>query len=272
MIFARVTPKNPCPICKRGDWCAIGDRAIKCMRIQSSRPSKDGGWYHEPDGHIKLRPLLPQKAEPEISIDFESLIDSWIKYTSRTALTLFAEKLRLEWIGLDWLSACWSRKDSAWAFPMRDGDGNIIGIRLRSEDGSKWSVRGSTPGLFYFEEQLIDSKIPLLICEGPTSTAAAMLLGFPAVGRPSSICDTNQVNTLVKRLKIRKAIIVADHDMKWANGIFRNPGMEGAQRLSKELKCKHTIWTPPQKDIRDFLIAGGTRDLILAQVKDMLWS
>jgi hypothetical protein len=270
-IWPRVSKQNPCPVCRHSDWCQYGDRAIKCMRVQSKRRSRDGGWYHSLAEELKLRPL-PKREKPTDSepINFESKIATWKKETNPKSVQLLAEKLGLNWPFIDLLDVCWSRKDSAWAFPMRNGFGKIVGIRLRSEDGQKWSVGGSSQGLFY--SPVLLNHDPILICEGPTSTAAALQLGFYAVGRPSCSCAPDQVNDLIVRLKIRKAIIVADNDRKWRLGRFWSPGMEGALRLSDDVRCKHVIWTPPQKDIRDFLKAGGNRDLILSQVKDMLWS
>src|SRR5690606_15794169 len=86
------------------------------------------------------------------------------------------------------LGVGYDARTSSLSFPMRDGHGHVIGLRLRSQDGSfKGSVRGSRNGLFIPSnlDALLDDlsaigmddlpRTPLLILpEGPTSTAAAL--------------------------------------------------------------------------------------------------
>ena len=45
MSFTRVSKSHPCPVCKKPDWCRVfGDGWVECMRVQSDRPAKSGGW------------------------------------------------------------------------------------------------------------------------------------------------------------------------------------------------------------------------------------
>ena len=67
---------------------------------------------------------------------------------------------------------------------------------------------------------------------------------------------------------MRAAVIVADNDDK-PNGL--RPGFDGAVKLAKEIGIKCVIWTPPTKDLRDFLIAGGTAQMINDQLKNFVW-
>ena len=45
----RVSASNPCPICKKPDWCLIApDRSVCiCQRIESGKKCKDAGWLHK---------------------------------------------------------------------------------------------------------------------------------------------------------------------------------------------------------------------------------
>ena len=74
--IVRVTKGSPCPICDHTSWCSVfadGGAAI-CMRIESDRPTKNGGWIHrlgEQTSPITPKPVLiapteQQKASPGV--------------------------------------------------------------------------------------------------------------------------------------------------------------------------------------------------------------
>ncbi len=45
--FTRATPRDPCPVCDRPDWCRwFPDGFCECMRVESDRPTRNGGWLH----------------------------------------------------------------------------------------------------------------------------------------------------------------------------------------------------------------------------------
>ena len=99
----------------------------------------------------------------------------------------------------------------------------------------------------------------LLICEGPTDCAAALDLGFAAIGRPNcSSC----VDMTVKFCKGRsEIIIIGDNDPPKEDG--RRPGKKGAEKLAGKLllHCSSVkIIYPPDKtkDLRQWLRAGLT--------------
>jgi len=74
---------------------------------------------------------------------------------------------------------------------MSNDFGKIIGIRRRLPNGRKISLTSSKTGLFIPAD--LSPEGLLLICEGPTDTAAALDLGFAAIGRPNcnSCVDRN---------------------------------------------------------------------------------
>lgn len=269
MIWPHVTKKNPCPICAKTDWCTIGERAVLCQRVQSDRPAKRGGWYHLLDFKMGTAvPKLKPRPAPPLLTGIRRMIERWADETSVGAFEDHAVELGVSPESLASLNMVYASEHQAWAFPMCDGYGEMIGVRLRSTDGRKWAVRGSRGGLFICKNGNNCSQIAYLL-EGPTSTAAALTMGLYAIGRPSCNSGGDLVLTALRQLRISKVVIVADNDDK-PNGM--RPGFDGALKLAKELKgIRSVIWTPPTKDMRDFLKAGGTRQVIESEINNFVW-
>ncbi len=145
------------------------------------------------------------------------------------------------------LGVGWDAAHAAWSFPMRDGDGRLIGFRLRLRNGSKLTVAGTHNGLFVPDDLHAGER--LLIAEGPTDTAALLDMGFQAVGRPSCSGGRDRVCRLVSRLDFDDIVIAADRD---------EPGQRGAAKLAGDLirYAPVRIITPPAKDVRQWV----TRD------------
>ena len=165
------------------------------------------------------------------------------------------------------LSASYSFEYNAWAFPMRDGNNEIIGIRLRNNKGKKWAVTGSRSGIFI--PQIKGERTAYLV-EGPTDTAAMLTLGLYAIGRPSCNAGGEMVKEHLKKSKIFKVVIVADND-SIKNG--KRAGIEGAKKLQKDIGLSSVIWMPPSpiKDVREFVRKGGTRQLIESDINSKTW-
>lgn len=283
-IWPYVSKKNPCGVCGKFDWCQHGDRGWKCQRVQSSRPFEKGGWFH-PFGDSKPQPPKPRLKMPEPSkLDASKLLAEWSSQTSDSDFEDLAASLGVSMesvvslgaVKAFWRHGLWSLQkfpNRGWAFPMRDGDGNIIGIRVRSENGLKWAVAGSKNGIFAPDQH---GNFPscVYLCEGPTSTAAALTMGLYAIGRPACQIGGPEIKSTLKGLNIHRAVIVADNDDKSPTDLHPNglrPGYDGAVKLAKEIGVKSVIWTPPTKDMRDFLHAGGTRQLIESEIKNFVW-
>jgi len=276
MIWERVTKQNPCPICGRPDYCQFGDRAMKCTRVESAHPVQgvsDVGWYHfysseRPD----FLPSQQRKHMQSESIDAPALLAKMRRDTKFEHFGLCAKDLGVSARSLTDLGAAWSVKHSAWAFPMLNGLGAPIGIRLRNAEGFKWAIKGSRQGVFTSIPR-IDTRLAY-IPEGPTSTAALLSLGLFAVGRAAALCGFDMVRETLRRLSIYRVVIVADNDeMKKLGQREGRPGIEAAQKLQKELKMPSVIWIPPSpcKDVRDFVKRGGTRKMIESAVNQKVW-
>lgn len=276
-LWPTVTAQNRCPICGKSDWCALGDFAVKCMREPSDHPSRDGGWYHAYQGGLSNRPFTPPKRDvaPPLA-NAETICNDWHQQTADLDFARLAAQLGVYTISLEWLLAGYAPEHQAWSFPMRDGDGKIIGIRLRNEQGDKWAVKGSRQGLFipvYFEFQnSTDDQSVCYVTEGPTDCAACLSIGLYSIGRPSCNANPDQLKIALKHHKIRRVVIIADNDDKRRpDGRQWSPGIDGAKALGSALKMSHVIWIPPCKDVREFVRTGGTRQQIESAIKNQIW-
>jgi hypothetical protein len=173
---------------------------------------------------------------------------------------------------LESLGATWHLEKNALAFPMFDSQRNPIGIRLRNEQGFKWAISGSRNGLFIPKE--INPQLVTFLPEGPTNTAALLSIGIQAIGRPNVSAGNDLLTGAIKYFKIRRVVVVADNDelKKFGNHEGR-PGIEGAIKLQKELKCPSVIRLPPSplKDARDFVNRGGTAAQIQSNISGKVW-
>ena len=163
------------------------------------------------------------------------------------------------------LTVGWSAHHRAFTFPMRNEAGQVTGVRLRARDGRKWAIKGSRDGLF-IPEGLIENedRKPLVVCEGPSDTAAMLHVGYSAIGRPSCTGAQSMVRRLAKRLDVRDVIILTDND---------EPGRNGAVQLARSLASSISsirIASPPRgiKDAREWVIADASLneiDSVLSQ-------
>jgi hypothetical protein len=263
--WARVTRHRPCCICGKIDWCGTSpDGTLACcMRVQSGRPAKNGGWLHRIAGAPVRpipRPSMPQAQRPRAcTVDWAAMLRRFGRDTAATEVERLAAMLGVSADSLFHLGVVWAAPHHAWGFPMRDASQAVIGIRLRAETGRKWAVTGSHNGLFWPE--CLTGAGPLLICEGPTDTAALLDLGYDTLGRPSCAGNIELVVAAVSILHHRHVIIVADAD---------EHGLNGADRLARALtEAGHrpkVIRPLVGKDARAWVQAGATRAVVDAVI------
>jgi len=267
--WRRVSRAELCPICGRPDWCMISGpegspEAVVCPRTESPRRAGEAGWLHI------LRPgTRPVARSISIAIDTDRGGD-FAKLAAACERALHAEPFRLarlaESLGLSAeslqrLGVGWSARHGAYTFPMRRGDGTICGIRLRSPDGRKYSVRGSRQGLFIPDG--IDATDRLLVCEGPTDLAACLDWGLAAIGRPSCSGGTRDVVAYVRQHRPSEVVVLADAD---------EPGRCGAETLAGVLvaytaACRVTAPPPGIKDARAWRRSGAEARDVLAAIE-----
>jgi hypothetical protein len=132
-------------------------------------------------------------------------------------------------------------KPELLAIPMYNSDEQPIGIRYRADNGRKWSERGSRSGLFLAPQQ---AKGTVVICEGPSDTAAIMGKGIEAIGRPDCGSCVESTVALIRKRGYNRVIILADRDVRDDK---TTPGFDGAMRLGNALKDHvHTIIALPK--------------------------
>lgn len=264
-----------CPICGKKDWCGISEdrQAVVCMRVPSSRPTRNGGWLHRLGDPVpNLQDVERNQPPTEPVRDWEALARRCANEGIRRLRDL-AGRLGVTTASLMRLQAGWYEPMKAYSFPMRDADDHIIGIRLRRDDGRKLCIPGSKTGLFWpFGIDQADDQ-PLYLVEGPTDCAALLDLGLEALGRPSC---TGGVDLLVEWLsrQRRQVIIVADNDepKDLPGGLRSSPGIAGAKRLAGALRphcLGTTIIKPPgaYKDVRAWVNDGAKAEHIINLVQ-----
>lgn len=262
--WQRVGRSKHCPICDHPDWCLIArdESAAICARIESSKRVGEAGWLHKLRDSDWRRPVMRtvRVAAPLITRpDLPAMMARYVAAAEPAALKALADALGLTVESLKRLGIGWAGDFGAWAFPMRDAGGAIVGIRLRFPAGRKLAVKGSHNGLFIPDGLTGDL---LCIAEGESDCGALLDLGFAAVGRPGCGNGAGLLVDLVKRRKPRQAIIVADADA---------PGQRGAEALASVLVLYvpdvRMIMPPaPHKDIRAWKMAGAT----LEQVRNLI--
>jgi hypothetical protein len=259
--WKHVTREAPCPICGKPDWCIVsadGDACV-CYRVESQKASRGGGWLHvlrerprdlPPPRRRAASPPPPQRTF-DAAAYHARLRETW----DHVWLDGLAMSIGASMEALERLEPAWDARHQAFAFPMRDGDGRVVGIRLRSHEGRKWAVSGSKSGLFHPASFELGEDRDIVVLEGPTDTAAALTIGLPAVGRPSCNSGEEDLKRLIARLGVRQVTIIADHDEAKSRpndaGYWR-PGTLGAVKLAQGLKRMYRIVTPPDKDFRQW--------------------
>jgi hypothetical protein len=238
------------------------------MRVSEGavRRTKNGGWLHL----LKERAFQPRPrvrrivlTEPEMpSVDCGGLATGFTAAADPERLCAFAKSLGLSIDSLIRLGIGWSSDSNAWAFPMTRGQ-QIVGIRLRSWTGHKWSVTGGREGLFI--PRGLTFLETLFIAEGPTDTAALLDMGFEAVGRPSCSGGVKLLVDLVRARGVKDIVIVADVDP-------HGTGQRGAESLAVAMApyCPSVRVIAPLggiKDVRDWKCAGAGHDDIMAVVE-----
>jgi len=235
------------------------------MRNQSDRPkqlsSGETGWIHVKDGATRTATRPPPKVEKP-RINAALMIRKWRERTQLCKLHYLSLSLGLSGEAGPAFSmeACLTEQN-IWAFPMKDGYGNYLGIRLRHPDGKKWSVPGSRSGIF-LPKPVCRKVDACYIVEGPTDTMAALDLGLYAIGRPSCSGGAQQILEAVRFRSIPKVVIVADCD---------GPGISGAENLQQFLPVTSCVITLPAKDMREFVSSGGTRELLESITSKAVW-
>ena len=258
--WIRASAQRKCPVCGKSDWCLIavnGSAAICPRNEQGSVAYIEGsGWLHKfgDDSDPKPRLRVAPKPLPEHNQVLADIHAGLRRQIGADLLKCLSADLGISDKSLDLLNVGYSTTKGAYSFPMTRHGNRFLGIRYRTKDGSKFAQKGSKQGLFV-PTSFTKAKA-VVICEGPTDTAAMLDLGFNAIGRASCNSGHRLVAELIQGLP---AAIVADND---------GPGEFGAKQLQTKIKNAVIINPCSHKDARDWIRAGATRGEVLERITE----
>ena len=146
----------------------------------------------------------------------------------------------------------------------------VVCIRIKSPRPLKfgWLHVRKPEGHLKNTSPLPSSDYPVVCVEGFSDTAAAMDLGFVAVGRPN---DLARMDMLCDLLRSRPVVIVGENDRK-PDG--REPGKEGMITAFQALKhvCRDLRMVMPPEHIKDIRVwkakYGLTKDQFVQYVEE----
>ena len=176
-------------------------------------------------------------------------------------------RLRVGWITAAELSEVNTKckADGCYTFPMRDGTGHVVGIRLRTADGFKYAIQDCTQGLHVPADLAGEGK--LYIVEGPSDLAALLDMGFDGIGRPSNQGGDEYIIDHIQRHAYEAATIITDNDTKAAAApTTQRAAEELASRLVPLVGAVRIIQPPKGfKDVRAWHNAGAGADDVEAR-------
>ena len=268
--WKRCTRATPCRVCGKPDWCCFTHDAAYCMRAEDApagwrkiKEPLEGGAVFVDEGAEKAPGYVRTERLPEP----EPEVTDWRPYFERfdnavgpaLARCRIDQLLGVSMMSLVTLNIGWCDESRAWTFPMRNHQQRVVGFRKRTFDGAKFAAKGSRAGCFMPSSLVSRWTDPVLVCEGPTDTAAALTLGFSAVGRPSC---TGGGSILESLLRGRDVVFVAD-----ADGPGRKGAMQAATRIATTARRVRIIQPlRGAKDIREWLRRGASRDEVLVAI------
>ncbi len=275
-----------CPVClhggKRGhpSGCMYtgtidAPGAVLCLRVDKGafKTARNGmGYIHRinDDPHY-VKSVVRRQETPMVDPSIQPIHDRCVLRRTPQLLRNLSESLGVSGDSLSRLSVGWDGV-SAYTFPMRDESNAVIGIRVRSINGKKWSVTNSRSGIFI--PRNLPCSGPIYVVEGPTDTAAMLTLGLCCIGRPSNTAGNQYIVDYAKRfLPRRDVVIVQNNDPVGSDA--RRMTESGSANLQSALlesgaSLNVAVVTPPVKDVREWLRLGMTvtdmNDLVLREV------
>lgn len=251
--WTRVTVRRPCPICKKSDWCGISfdGRLAICMRTESKKRSKNGGFVHRLDDDQAVAPLpRPVRSKgPVRRVPWRATMLACVDEIMRVQLKDLADAFGCPIGTLERMQVGWSCSNDAYTIPMRDADGEPIGIQLRYRNGRKLCIKGSHLGLFGTQCQNAE---PVIVTEGASDCAYVMAMGFHAIGRPSNVSGHELVAEYLGRMDKPDVVVICDRDKEGSPAAAATK--RGAQQLAKSVRrqCRtlKIVKPPADKDVR----------------------
>ncbi len=164
------------------------------------------------------------------------------------------ESLRRIGIGFD-------TSTSAYTFPMKNWQGDVVGIRKRSfkEIHQKYAAKDSTQGLF-IPEGVTPGNLQI-ISEGESDVAAALSADFQAIGVPGTGAVIDDVIGFAVQSPVACPCIIGDNDAAGENGAEKLAN----SLLAADIPCRVLIPPEPYSDMRDWVSKGHLTSDTLAK-------
>ena len=133
--FRRVNREQPCPICKKTDWCGVSADGVwcVCMRVQSDRRAKNGGWVHRLIDAPRVDYVPPpprRKGGGNQLASMEGYHNALRMRWDAVWLDGLALTIGVEMDALERLLPAFDAMAQAFAFPMRNAAGKVVGIDI----------------------------------------------------------------------------------------------------------------------------------------------
>lgn len=198
-----------------------------------------------PIAHRGRRKTSDDKADPK----WQQLKQEYCNQISPEQINQLADQLRLTPESLTRLEVGWSAHDQAWTFPEYNASFEVCGILRRYPDGQKTVMSGSKRGLC-LPLGWADDKGVIYVCEGQSDTAAAIMCGHRAIGRPGKNAGISKLADVLRN-RPEDITIVLDNDPQ--SSISTPPCI--TKTLANLLGRSISIFQPPTpyKDLREFL-------------------
>ena len=300
--FRRVNRQNPCPICGRTDWCLIGASGTICPRTPSDRLFGSAGFWHPlgsskpAEYHSKPSP----KAPPEVLDEVYRYQLKQLSLSSAHRSHLIARGMSEEEIKLDGYKTFPSSEyyeiaaklvdkfgistmnqipgfaikkgrygsyptiisPPGIAIPIRNVQGQIIGIQIRTDQNGKyrWMSSGNHGGVssgspaHYAPGEKVKE---VWITEGAIKanmSSRRLRRPFISVAGAGAWRSSGLFEYLRDIGKVKRVVIAYDMDRK-DNPFVAHFSGELLSDLSKEgYKAKTAFWLRELKGIDDFLV------------------
>lgn len=215
--------------------------------FDDGQPSADDDEATESANQLEKIEPLPSPANPLFGELHRQMVNS-IDPAKRQRL---AHELGVSPESLIRLQVGWDVSTGSYVFPERNGKCEICGL-VRRQNGDKRAVKGSKRGLTIPVGLRLDGK-ELIVGEGASDVAAALTLGYEAIGTPSLAQGFDDLAIFLRDVDASMAIKFVPDNFPVGKAVERTKAL--ATRLSDYLKRSIEISPLPleYRDVRDYL-------------------
>jgi hypothetical protein len=223
------------------------------MRVASDKPTKNGGYIHRlSDDWTPPRFERPKPLKPKPQRNWSALAAKYHAAMTADGFAHLSFELGLSIETFKAIRVGWDGSQSRYTFPMRNAAGNVVGIRTREKHGKR-SISGSDGNGLFFVPSMVSADY-LIVCEGPTDTAALIDAGFnSSVGKPSCKLGDDYVVEVLRNLKPAAVLLIPDSDSHGLKGftILANAILQSGVMPFERIDS--LIPPQPLKDVRQWL-------------------